>query len=303
MIAATSECVNHRVIGCQRSSLRFRAVAFLRAVTIRSILDGGSFQCAPSLVNRPTAYDTPSAASATSLSRFFAGFFNDPRRRLSAFDRSGLFMMFHNRRVVALVLGIIAAFAVWVSARSVDSWRLRSSVKAAKAAIAARSTRKAHRLLSEISAKWPGVDEVDFLLGACEQSLGQPAAAEKAWARVPASSPFGPSAAMYRARLVLEHDRFADAEGLLLIALRGTGPHATEARETLVNLYKLQGRFDEARILVSEATRSYPDTAGVLREMERLGSNNPMGLEFDPLHPGKSVAQCPGRRPNLAGMG
>ena len=48
----------------------------------------------------------------------------------------------------------------------------------------------------------------------------------------------------------------------------------------MVNLYKLQGRFDEARILVIEATDTYPDTAGVLREMEKLGSNNPTGLEW-----------------------
>ena len=31
------------------------------------------------------------------------------------------------------------------------------------------------------------------------------------------------------------------------LALGGQGAHATEARETLVNLYKIQGRFDEAR--------------------------------------------------------
>ena len=152
-------------------------------------------------------------------------------------------------------------------------------MRAAKDAIAARAPRKAHRLLTEIAANWPGVDEVDFLLGACELSLGRADAAEKAWACVPAGSPFAPSAAMFRARLRLEHDRFADAEEFLLIALRGAGPHATEARETLVKLYKLQGRFDEARILVHEATQSYPDTAGLLREMERLGSNNPSGIE------------------------
>ena len=84
---------------------------------------------------------------------------------------------------------------------------------------------------------------------------------------------------MLRARLVLAHDRFADAEGLLVKALRGTGPLATEASETLVKLYKLEGRFDEARRLVLHVSNTYHDPAGVLREMEKLGSSNPMGLE------------------------
>jgi hypothetical protein len=103
--------------------------------------------------------------------------------------------------------------------------------------------------------------------------------AEAAWSRVPARSLFEPHAALYRARLLLNHDRFADAEPLLLIAMRGQGAHATEARETLVNLYKLQGRFDEARAMVLGAWGSYPDSAGLLKELETLGSINPMGFD------------------------
>ena len=84
---------------------------------------------------------------------------------------------------------------------------------------------------------------------------------------------------LYRDRLVLEHDRFADAEKLLLDALGGEGAHATEACETLVNLYKLQGRFSEARALVLGALETYPNPTAVIRELEKLGSNRP--VEFD----------------------
>ncbi len=178
----------------------------------------------------------------------------------------------------ALAIGIVAAIAAWAGVRSLDSWRLQSSLKAAKEAISTRAPVKARAILADASARWPKEGEFAFLLGAVELSLSHREAAEAAWSRVPADSPFAPHAAMYRARLVLEHDRFADAEGFLLTALKGSGKHAIEARETLVKLYKLQGRFDEARALVHEAWGSYPDPQGLLKELEKLGSTNPLGF-------------------------
>jgi len=185
--------------------------------------------------------------------------------------------MLRRWRPWALASGIvIAVVAAWQCLRILDSWRLESSLKAAKDAIAVRSTGVARKLLADASARSPGNAEVEFLLGACEQSLGRLAAAEEAWSRVPHGSPLAPHAALFRARLVLEHDRFADAEGLLLDALRGSRAHATEACETLVNLYKLQGRFSEARTLVLGALEIYPDRTAVIRELEKLGSNSPV---------------------------
>ena len=186
--------------------------------------------------------------------------------------------MFQRCAPWALAIGIIAAGAVWAGARRLDTWRLESSLKAAKAAISARAPAKARGLLTDALARWPEEGEIAFLLGATEFSLGHREAAEAAWSRVPVGSPFVPHAAMYRARLVLEHDRFADAEGLLLIALKGSGKHAIEARETLVKLYKLQGRFDEARALVHGAWGNYPDPSGLLKELEKLGSTYPLGF-------------------------
>ncbi len=174
---------------------------------------------------------------------------------------------------------MIAAFAAWVGVRTLDSWRLESCLRAAKKAIGARSPETARRLLEDASRRWPREGEIAFLLGACEMSLGRPESATEAWSRVPADSPFAPHAALYRARLVLRQDRFAEAEGLLETAMKGGGAHQIEARETLVNLYKLQGRFDEARALVLGAWGQYPNPGGLIKELETLSSNRPVGLD------------------------
>ena len=67
---------------------------------------------------------------------------------------------------------------------------------------------------------------------------------------MPASSEFGPSAAMMLARLALAEDRLAEAERHLPAALRAPDAQGKEARESLLLLYKIQGRYEEARRLV-----------------------------------------------------
>ncbi len=177
-----------------------------------------------------------------------------------------------------LVLGLVAAPAAWWGSRAYASWRVEADLKAAKAAIAAGSTGTARRLLAEAAARRPGQGEVEFLLGAAEQALGRPEAASAAWARVPDDSPFAPNAALMVARVALADDRFAAAEGPLTKALAARGRAGIEARETLVAIYKLQGRFGEARALVLGGWGTYPDPAGLLRELENLGSNKPMSI-------------------------
>jgi Flp pilus assembly protein TadD len=194
------------------------------------------------------------------------------------------------RALWAIAIVVVAACSGLAGAHALESWRRENDAKAAaaalkgaKAALDGRSAEAARPLLARaLALRHGGGDgEAEFLLGACEFKLGRMTEAEAAWSRVPAGSLFEPHAALYRARLVLTRDRFADAEPLLLVAMRGQGPRATEARETLVNLYKLQERFDEARALVLGSWGSYPDSAGLLKELETLGSVNPMG--FDPI--------------------
>jgi tetratricopeptide (TPR) repeat protein len=183
------------------------------------------------------------------------------------------------RRWLLVATGIALAMGAWETARVVDSWRVRSVLERAKACLDSRSPAAARRLLADAAARWPGEGEVTFLLGACEQALGRPDAAEAAWSRVPADSPFAGHAAMLRVRLLLKRDRFAAAEELLPAALRASGQHAIEARETLVALLKLEGRFDELRTVVQDGWDSYPDRFGLLRQLANLDSINPVPIE------------------------
>ena len=183
------------------------------------------------------------------------------------------------RKRLVLLIGLIALLAAWGTARAVDSWRYRASLEKVKTRIASGSPAEARRLLVEATAQWPREGELQFLLGVCEQALGRPEAAEAAWARVAPTSAFAGHAAMLRVRLLLKRDRFAAAEELLPIALRASGQHAIEARETLVHLFKLEGRFDEARVLIEEAWSSYPDRFGLLRQLANFDSINPVPIE------------------------
>ena len=187
--------------------------------------------------------------------------------------------MLRRWRFVAAMTAAATVAASWGAVRAYDSWRAGADLAAAKRAIAGGRAAEAHRLLVDAAARRPGADEVEFLLGASEQAIGDVAKADAAWSRVPPGSPFAPHAAMLRARLVLRRDRLADAEPLLLVAVKGTGPLAVEARDTLVNIYKVEGRFAEARAVALEASGQYPDEAALLRELETLGSNNPISFE------------------------
>src|SRR5271166_5357302 len=94
------------------------------------------------------------------------------------------------RKRLVMLVGLIALLAAWRTARAVDSWRYRASLEKVKARIASGSPAEARRLLVEATAQWPREGELQFLLGACEQALGRPAAAEAAWARVAPTSAF-----------------------------------------------------------------------------------------------------------------
>ncbi len=183
------------------------------------------------------------------------------------------------RRRFVVLLCVALVLAAWGTARGIDYWRYRSSIEQAKARIDKGLPADARRLLSQAAARWPGQGEAEFLLGACEQALGRPDAAEAAWSRVPRTSTFAGHAAMLRVRLLLKRDRFSAAEELLPVAIGASGQHAIEARETLVALLKLEGRFDELRTVVQDGWDSYPDRFGLLRQLANLDSIVPVPIE------------------------
>ena len=64
------------------------------------------------------------------------------------------------RSRLIMLLGVTALFAAWGTARVVDSWRYRASLKQAKARLDSGSPSEARRLLAESAARWPGEGEV-----------------------------------------------------------------------------------------------------------------------------------------------
>src|SRR6516225_10178612 len=112
-----------------------------------------------------------------------------------------------SRRQMMVTLAVVLLFGAWGTARVVDTWRYRASIERAKAQIAAGRAAEARQLLADSAARWPGDGEATFLLGACEQALGRPDAAEAAWSQVPRTSTFAGHAAMLHVRLLLKRDQ------------------------------------------------------------------------------------------------
>jgi predicted Zn-dependent protease len=160
-----------------------------------------------------------------------------------------------------------------------DVWRLRAEWRQAKHDVAKGKPASALTRLTRLARRWPQDGEVLYDLGACELTLGHEERAAAAWAQIPPDSPLAPRAAMMQARLALKRHRLSAAEGFLREALRADVPLAIEARETLVNITKIQGRYDEARRLVREGWTTYPDRVGTLQELARLDSPTPIKLE------------------------
>ena len=148
--------------------------------------------------------------------------------------------------VAGLGVPLVLGGAYW----AVDDYRYRAERQSVRRAIASGRFAEARTRLARLSSSRPGDGEVQFQLGVCESELGHEEAALEAWARVPPDSTLAGRAAVERARHELRHHRFAPAEALMSQALGDRGPHALEALETLVHLFKIQGRFEEVRRLI-----------------------------------------------------
>jgi tetratricopeptide (TPR) repeat protein len=151
-------------------------------------------------------------------------------------------------------------------------------MEAARREMARGEYKDSRTRLARIGARDAGDGEALFRLGVCESELGRPGEARAAWEKVPTSSPYAGQAAVARARQELLLHRFAAAEELMPRAVADRGPHATEALETLVQLAKIEGRFDEVRKLVRWSWDRYPDRVGVLRELAQVESLNPFSV-------------------------
>ena len=101
--------------------------------------------------------------------------------------------------------------------------RLRAELERVQRAMAAGRWGPARKDLRDLARRWPGRGEVLFLLGRCEEALGNPS---EPWLRGRRSRPGTasyPRAAESRASVLMNLGRFAPAEACLLEALRA-GP-------------------------------------------------------------------------------
>ena len=107
----------------------------------------------------------------------------------------------------------------------------------------------------------------------CEERLGRHEAAAAAWSRVPLKSRLGASAAIARARtLVNDLGRFADAEPVLTAAMAQFGARAVDFRYALNELLYWEGRHDEMRRLLEDGWNASADKAGDLQDLWLIDS-------------------------------
>jgi hypothetical protein len=179
---------------------------------------------------------------------------------------------------IAVVGSVVLAASGWVLL-SLAGQRHAARLREAKAALKAGVPAKARAILEGESGRWAWGGETEYLLGVTEKLMGRLDAARASWRRVPSGSAFAGSAALMLAREELAGHRLAEAERYLPAALAAPGAFGVEARETLLHLYKLQGRIEEARRLVREGWDRYPDRVGTLQELWRLDTPTPLSLE------------------------
>lgn len=172
----------------------------------------------------------------------------------------------------ALAIGLL------LHLRAESEQRYRSGLAGAQAALSDGRYATARRRLVELEADWPGRGAVLYHLGLCEKLLGRLETAEAAWARVPPDAPEAGWALVHRASLSQGRGRLSETEGLLRDALERGGSHRTAARWELVQLLRLQGRFDEARRLYQAGVDEPQDPVVALIRLYRL-DNDPFPIE------------------------
>ena len=184
------------------------------------------------------------------------------------------------RRVVLGLFVLLGALIASGAAHlAIEEVRCRSVLSEARTELARGRFDRAGSMLAWVARRRPGDGEAGYRLGVVEWALGQPEGARAAWEGVPLGSAFAARAAVELARVELQRHRLAAAEPLLTRALGEMGVHATEAAETLVHLFKIEGRFREARRLVRERSDRYPDPIALLKEMAQVDSLNPYPFE------------------------
>ena len=173
----------------------------------------------------------------------------------------------------ALAIGLVAlaGAAVWLH----GAWLDKSELDRAAREVALGAYLPARERLTRLAARRPRDGSVAFRLGVCEQALGRPTEALRAWEAVPLGSPLAAETALRRANVLMRDlGRLADAEVQLNAALVGVDGVAGRARWALFELMVWEGRVDEARQLLEAGWQhaGRADRDAILRQHSRLES-------------------------------
>ncbi len=95
---------------------------------------------------------------------------------------------------IAVIVPLVAAGLYWGGSRWRAMRRYQKSITEIEAEIDNGRYGLAVRKLGELLSWRPDSDQAAYLLGLCEERRGRPDAASKAWAGIPAESPFFPKA-------------------------------------------------------------------------------------------------------------
>ena len=118
-----------------------------------------------------------------------------------------------------LLFALATAVLLWGGWKWSEVWHYRKTLARVEDAMDAGLHSLAAKDLVELLDRYPGSDEVAFLLGTCEKARGRPQAAAEAWAKVPPHSAFAFRAIEGRVQLELEQGRLTEAEQLIIKTL------------------------------------------------------------------------------------
>ncbi len=172
-------------------------------------------------------------------------------------------------RRIGIGVGLLSlGYALFVR---LDSWRAQGELRLAQQDIANRRLQAAQERLTGLAAR-PGAvgGAAAYWLGICEALSGQPDAALRAFARVPASHAFEPLGAYLEAKANLSCWRLHDAERRLEQALAQPGPRQDQVRDLLSHIYQIEVRFDDVRLLHQASLADVEDPTHDLKELSNL---------------------------------
>jgi enediyne biosynthesis protein E4 len=144
----------------------------------------------------------------------------------------------------------VAGALIWGGWTWWRDWCYQTAMAEITRAVEARRYGVAALNLVKVLAWNPDSDEAAYLLGTCEQALGQNQAAGEAWARVVPGSEFWDRAILARLRLFHESGRLAAAEQLISEVAEDPRNERTAVLLMLVPLASEEGRLDEAVRLI-----------------------------------------------------